>query len=114
MQYPLQIIMCVGHLFGVALYYGTCFFEYRYQGISHSRPEFLYYWVYCMGLNAAWVVLPAGKCSRLFDSASTGLTRCYTVYLFNNIRSVMFAMEQPASPTSNTQALNATGMEKVS
>jgi cholestenol delta-isomerase len=61
MRHPLQMIMCVGHLFGVTLYYGTCFFEYRYMGISHSRPEFLYYWVYYLGLNAAWVVVPAGK-----------------------------------------------------
>lgn len=55
----LQIIMCVGHLYGVALYYGTCSFEYRCRGVSHSRPEFLYYWVYYLGLNAAWIVVPA-------------------------------------------------------
>lgn len=55
------MIMCVGHLFGVALYYGTCSFEYRYKGVSHSRPEFLYYWVYYLGLNAAWVVVPTSE-----------------------------------------------------
>ncbi|OIW33290.1 EBP-domain-containing protein [Coniochaeta ligniaria NRRL 30616] len=92
MRYPLQIIMCVGHLFGVALYYGTCFFEYRYRGISHSRPEFLYYWVYYLGLNAAWVVLPA-------------------MYLFNGVWSVNSAMQQLDSLDSVTQLLTATKKE---
>ncbi|KAJ9165530.1 EBP-domain-containing protein [Coniochaeta hoffmannii] len=75
MRYPLQIILCVGHLFGVALYYGTCFFGYRYNGISHSRPEFLYYWVYYLGLNAAWVVVPA-------------------VYLLDGINVVLLGLQQ--------------------
>lgn len=74
MRHPLQVIMCVGHLYGVALYYGTCFFEYHYKGISHSRPEFLYYWVYYLGLNAAWVVVPA-------------------VYLLNSVGKISFAMD---------------------
>lgn len=64
--------MCVGHLYGVALYYGTCFFEYHYKGISHSRPEFLYYWVYYLGLNAAWVVVPAGEYLTSSDPGWTG------------------------------------------
>ncbi|KAH8909555.1 Emopamil-binding protein [Coniochaeta sp. PMI_546] len=92
MRHPLQIIMCVGHLFGVALYYGTCFFEYRYKGISHSRPEFLYFWVYYLGLNAAWVILPA-------------------LYLFNSVRSVGFAMGQLASPSSITRTSLTPRME---
>ncbi|KAB5570286.1 cholestenol delta-isomerase-like protein [Coniochaeta sp. 2T2.1] len=74
MRHPLQIIMCVGHLFGVTLYYGTCFFEHHHKGISHSRPEFLYYWVYYLGLNAAWFVVPA-------------------VYLFQSIRNILLALE---------------------
>ncbi|KAB5558434.1 Emopamil binding protein-domain-containing protein [Coniochaeta sp. 2T2.1] len=74
MRHPLQTIMCVGHLFGVALYYGTCFFEHQHKGISHSRPEFLYYWVYYLGLNAAWFVVPA-------------------VYLFQSSRNILFALE---------------------
>lgn len=59
LRYPLQIVMCVGHLYGVALYYGTCYFEYHYHGNSHSRPEFLYYWVYYAGFNFPWVVVPS-------------------------------------------------------
>ncbi|KAL1882774.1 hypothetical protein VTK73DRAFT_899 [Phialemonium thermophilum] len=50
--------MCIGHLYGVALYYGTCYFEYHHHAISHSRPEFLYYWVYYVGLNLPWALVP--------------------------------------------------------
>lgn len=109
MRYPLQIIMCVGHLFGVALYYGTCFFEYRYRGISHSRPEFLYYWVYYLGLNAAWVVLPASECLSSPGSVSLDYSNpCWTVYLFNGVWSVNSAMQQLDSLESVTQLLTAT------
>ncbi|KAL0930934.1 ebp domain-containing protein [Colletotrichum truncatum] len=58
-RYPLTIIMCVGHLYGVALYYSTSLTEYYFNGVSHSRPEFLYFWVYYIGFNGPWVVVPA-------------------------------------------------------
>ncbi|OHW91263.1 emopamil binding protein [Colletotrichum incanum] len=58
-RYPLQIIMCVGHLYGVVLYYSTSLTELYFNGFSHSRPEFLYFWVYYVGFNAPWVVVPA-------------------------------------------------------
>ncbi|KAK0630788.1 Emopamil-binding protein [Bombardia bombarda] len=53
-----QVVVCIGHLYGVALYYGTCHFEEKYRGVSYSRPEFLYFWVYYVGFNAPWVVVP--------------------------------------------------------
>ncbi|KAK2593765.1 hypothetical protein QQS21_008526 [Conoideocrella luteorostrata] len=49
-----QVIVCTAHLYGVALYYSTSLSE----SVSFSRPEFLYYWVYFIGLNAPWVVVP--------------------------------------------------------
>lgn len=63
LRYPLQIVVSIAHLYGVALYYGTCFAETRFNGVSHSRPEFLYYWVYYVGMNAPWVVVPIGESS---------------------------------------------------
>lgn len=50
--------MCVGHLYGVALYYGTCGLAEHMRGISYSRPEAQYYWVYYAGMNAPWAVVP--------------------------------------------------------
>ncbi|KAK1842516.1 ebp domain-containing protein [Colletotrichum chrysophilum] len=58
LRYPLTIIMCVGHLYGVVLYYSTSLTEYFLHGVSHSRPEFLYFWVYYIGFNGPWVVVP--------------------------------------------------------
>lgn len=67
-----QTIVSVGHLYGVALYFGTCFFQEKFRGISYSRPETLYYWVYYAGMNAPWVIVPASMSSQsLFPFASS-------------------------------------------
>ncbi|KAL2135441.1 hypothetical protein VTI74DRAFT_8543 [Chaetomium olivicolor] len=58
-RHLLQAIVCVGHLYGVLLYYGTCGFTERIHGLQYSRPEALYYWGYYVGMNAPWVVVPA-------------------------------------------------------
>ncbi|KAK1751714.1 Emopamil-binding protein [Echria macrotheca] len=65
----LQIIVSVGHLYGVALYFGTCYFAEQHTGVSYSRPEWLYYWVYYVGLNILWAIVP-------------------TVLLFSSVRSI--------------------------
>ncbi|KAG6003133.1 hypothetical protein E4U21_002331 [Claviceps maximensis] len=57
-RHILQVIVCTAHLYGVALYYGTNWGDYRASGVSYSRPEVLYYWVYYIGLNAPWAVMP--------------------------------------------------------
>ncbi|KAL1839120.1 hypothetical protein VTJ49DRAFT_1851 [Mycothermus thermophilus] len=57
-RHLLQVIVCIGHLYGVALYYGTCGFAERMRGEVYSRPEFVYYWVYYAGMNAPWAVVP--------------------------------------------------------
>ncbi|KAM0284417.1 hypothetical protein ACHAQH_001993 [Verticillium albo-atrum] len=58
LRHPLQLIMCVGHLYGVALYYSTSLTERAMVGTMHSRPEVLYFWVYYVGFNGPWVVVP--------------------------------------------------------
>ncbi|KAG5947122.1 hypothetical protein E4U53_006465, partial [Claviceps sorghi] len=52
------VIVCTAHLYGVALYYGTNWGDYRASGVSYSRPEVLYYWVYYVGMNVPWAVMP--------------------------------------------------------
>lgn len=58
--------MSVAHLYGVALYYSTCYAEEAYKGVVYSRPEFLYFWVYYVGFNAPWVFIPLGTSSLFF------------------------------------------------
>lgn len=65
LRYPLQIIVSLAHLYGVALYYSTCYVNEKYKGLVYSRPEFLYFWVYYVGFNAPWVFVPAGKSPRV-------------------------------------------------
>jgi len=55
----LQIAVSLAHVYGAALYYSTCYVEYAHRRVSYSRPEFLYFWVYYVALNAPWVVVPA-------------------------------------------------------
>ncbi|KAK5627676.1 hypothetical protein RRF57_003391 [Xylaria bambusicola] len=67
-RYALRIIACVAHLCGVALYYATSQCEFYFTGRSHSRPEFVYFWVYYVGFNLPWAILPA---FLLWDSVKT-------------------------------------------
>ncbi|PHH53533.1 3-beta-hydroxysteroid-Delta(8),Delta(7)-isomerase [Ceratocystis fimbriata CBS 114723] len=60
---PLRILLTtlvsMGHLYGVVLYYSTCYVEHAFTGRSHSRPEFLYFWVYYAGCNIPWAIVPS-------------------------------------------------------
>ncbi len=61
LRHILQIIISVCQVYGLLLYYGTLSFEILYHGLSYCRPEFLYFWVYFVGTNAAWLVVPICK-----------------------------------------------------
>lgn len=77
LRHPLQIIVSMAHLYGVALYYSTCYVDERYRGLVYSRPEFLYFWVYYVGFNAPWVIVPAGKSPRAHSSTCCEVaTKC--------------------------------------
>ncbi|KAI2612102.1 EBP-domain-containing protein [Hypoxylon fragiforme] len=67
-RHALRIIVCMAHLYGVALYYTTSLCELYFTGRSHSRPETLYFWVYYVGFNLPWAIIPA---VLLYDSART-------------------------------------------
>ncbi|KAI8959755.1 EBP-domain-containing protein [Daldinia sp. FL1419] len=67
-RHALRIVACIAHLYGVALYYSTSLFETYFTGHSHSRPEALYFWVYYVGFNLPWAIIPA---VLLYDSLST-------------------------------------------
>ncbi|KAI1268325.1 Emopamil binding protein-domain-containing protein [Xylariaceae sp. FL1019] len=67
-RHALRIIACMAHLYGVALYYATSQCESYFTGRSHSRPEVVYFWVYYVGFNLPWVIVPA---ILMFDSVAT-------------------------------------------
>lgn len=78
LRHPLQIIVSVAHLYGVVLYYATCYAAERYQGIAYSRPEFQYFWVYYVGFNSPWVFVPAGKSACEREQLSSPLVYLYS------------------------------------
>ncbi|XXH04796.1 complexed with cef1p [Hypoxylon texense] len=67
-QHALRIVVCMAHLYGVALYYGTSLSETYFTGLSHSRPEPLYFWGYYVGFNLPWAIIPT---ILLFNSVAT-------------------------------------------
>lgn len=60
-RHVVQVIVCTAHAYGVALYYLTNWNESRVHGVAYSRPEALYFWVYYVGFNLPWAVVPLGK-----------------------------------------------------
>jgi cholestenol delta-isomerase len=61
LRHPLQIIVCVGQIYGLILYYATSMFDHYYAQITYSRPEFLYFWGYYFFMNFIWMVFPGSK-----------------------------------------------------
>ncbi|RMJ24130.1 EBP domain protein [Aspergillus sp. HF37] len=61
LRHPLQIIVCMGHLYGDVLYYATSLVDYYAHGVSYSRLEPYYFWVYYFAMNFIWIVVPAGQ-----------------------------------------------------
>jgi hypothetical protein len=60
-RHVVQVIVCTAHVYGVALYYLTNWNESRVHGVAYSRPETLYFWVYYVGFNLPWAIVPLGK-----------------------------------------------------
>jgi len=58
LRHPLQIIVCVGQIYGLILYYATSMFDHYYKEVTYSRPEFLYFWFYYFFMNFIWMVFP--------------------------------------------------------
>ncbi|KAH6681763.1 EBDP2, emopamil-binding protein [Halenospora varia] len=58
LRHPLQIIVCVGQIYGLILYYATSMFDHYYNEVTYSRPEFLYFWGYYFFMNFIWMVIP--------------------------------------------------------
>jgi hypothetical protein len=72
LRHPLQIIVCVGQIYGLILYYATSMFDHYYKDVTYSRPEFLYFWFYYFFMNFIWMVIPGSKLPQIphYDSAT--------------------------------------------
>ncbi|RMD41051.1 hypothetical protein DV735_g4083, partial [Chaetothyriales sp. CBS 134920] len=58
MRHSLQLIVSVAHIYGCALYFATATVDWLLKGTSHTRPEFVYVWIYYFGMNAVFMLIP--------------------------------------------------------
>lgn len=58
MRHPLQLIISLGQIYGLVLYYGTSMFDHYFYNIDYSRPEAYYFWGYYFLMNFFWIVFP--------------------------------------------------------
>ncbi|RMZ78418.1 hypothetical protein DV738_g3931, partial [Chaetothyriales sp. CBS 135597] len=59
MRHPLQMIVSVAHIYGCVLYFATATADLLLKDTSHTRPEFLYMWIYYFGMNAVFILIPS-------------------------------------------------------
>ncbi|KAL3469177.1 Emopamil-binding protein [Aspergillus californicus] len=59
LRHPLQIIICMAHLYGDVLYYATSLYDDYVHGRPYCRPESIYFWVYYFLMNFIWIVIPS-------------------------------------------------------
>jgi cholestenol Delta-isomerase len=57
-----QTTVAVAHILGDTAYYASSLWDIS-QGVAHSRPEPEYFWLYFIGFNMPWIIVPACKCS---------------------------------------------------
>lgn len=70
----MQFIACLAHLYGVSLYYSTSLVEGAQGHVSYSRPEPIYFWLYFVGFNMPWVIVPSSKLGRVPIPKPPGIT----------------------------------------
>lgn len=61
LRYPLQIVVTMGQLYGLELYYATSLFDHFVNQTTAWRPEAYYFWVYFFFMNFIWVVFPGSE-----------------------------------------------------
>ncbi|KAF7593277.1 hypothetical protein BBP40_011734 [Aspergillus hancockii] len=58
LRHPLQLTVCLSHLYGDSLYYATSLYDHYAHERPYCRPEPFYFWVYYFFMNFIWIVVP--------------------------------------------------------
>jgi cholestenol delta-isomerase len=104
----MQIIICVAHLYGVAIYYSTSLYELLVLGIEFSRPEPLYFWGYFAGFNIPWVIVPASKFCALDMIIQKREANGSVVLLLSSVRSISRALQTLERMNENFKKMDET------
>lgn len=102
MRHPIQIIVCMSHLYGDTLYYATSLFDHYVNNKPYCRPEPYYFWVYYFGMNFIWIVVPF--CMMPNTEERTRLMRLLD-YLCNSIKTISTAMQSQQVAAQRRKAL---------
>lgn len=88
------MIISMGQLYGVILYYATSMFDHYYYDVAYSRPERYYFWGYYFLTNFFWVLIPGRKenPSHITGSMTFPLTtNIFTELIWNSCRDIAAA-----------------------
>lgn len=73
-RYTLMVIVSLGQIYGDVLYYGTCYLE----GFVHSRPEWMYFWLYFVIVNSFWIFIPSAVIAHAASKINGAVAACGT------------------------------------
>ncbi|KAJ5997974.1 hypothetical protein N7499_005631 [Penicillium canescens] len=74
LRHPIQVIVCMSHLYGDTLYYATSLFDHAH-GRPYCRPEPYYFWLYYFFMNFIWIVVPSYYLYSSITTISAALKR---------------------------------------
>lgn len=75
-RHPVQMVICVGHIYSDLLYYTTALVDQYRRGIEYCAPDPYYFWAYFFGMNFIWIVVPASKSSVVFARSCVRVLIC--------------------------------------
>lgn len=87
MRHPLQIIISMGQLYGVVLYYATSMFDHYFYDKAYSRPEAYYFWGYYFLTNFFWVLIP-GRMSYCHCVVRSPANHYFVELIYNSSRAI--------------------------
>ncbi|KAL7799239.1 Emopamil-binding protein [Trichoderma ceciliae] len=75
LRHPFQIIISLGQLYGLILYYAICTFQDVVFDVVYCRPERFYYWAYYFLCNFFWVVFPVMLIKQSVSEITTAFAK---------------------------------------
>jgi cholestenol delta-isomerase len=95
LRHPMQLVVCMSHLYGDTLYYATSLFDDYVNGVSYCRPEGYYFWLYYFFMNFIWIVVPGCMHSYTQTQTQTQIntdTNYWADYFYDSISTISAAI----------------------
>ncbi|RPB16671.1 Emopamil-binding protein [Morchella conica CCBAS932] len=72
-RHPLQLLASLAHIYGCLMYFATSWLD----GNRHCRPEPFYFYVYYIGMNVPWIIIPGLLINQSFTYISSSLKKLH-------------------------------------